>query len=118
MSRVVKTDHLGEVTTQDFVKKGTGVSGSTAADVVVGPFTPKPGKPIVLTLSGTWTGTVTVKRSVDGGTTKTALTAGGEAWGVYTGNVNEPVWEESESQATFYLDIDRTTGTVEYRISQ
>jgi hypothetical protein len=32
--------------------------------------------------------------------------------------VNEPVWEESESQATFYLDIDRTTGTVEYRISQ
>jgi hypothetical protein len=47
----------------------TPLAGSTSASGALGPFAPTAGKPIWLSLSGTWTGTVAVKRSVDGGTT-------------------------------------------------
>lgn len=94
------------------------LAGSTATAVVVGPFTPNSGKPVVLALSGTWTGTVKLVRSTDGGTTKLPLTAAGQAWGVFGANCCEPVWEETVTGAALYLDIVLGSGTVAYRVAQ
>jgi len=94
------------------------LAGTLAATGVVGPFAPRAGRAVMLTLAGTWTGTVKVMRSLDGGSTKTGLTAGGTAWAAYTANVCEPVWEESEAAATLYLDVTLTSGSVTYRLGQ
>lgn len=96
----------------------TPVSGSTAASIVSAAFTPALGRPIYITLSGTWTGTVTLKRSVDGGVTKLPVTIGGSAWAVYTTNACEAAWEEAGANVTLYLDITRTTGTIIYDMRQ
>lgn len=96
----------------------TPLEGSTAASLVVGPFAPAPDLPLHLELQGNWTGTVTLQRSIDNGATRTGLTAGGMAWARFTANANEPVWQESEAGATFYLDIVLGSGTLGYRISQ
>ena len=94
------------------------LAGSVSATGVLGPFTPKPGRAIWLTLSGSWTGTVTTKRSVDGGTSKFPLTAGGQPWAAFTANANEQIAEESESGATWYLDVTLASGTLTYRLAQ
>lgn len=94
------------------------IAGTVSASGVVGPFAPRAGRAVMLMLSGTWTGSVKVVRSVDGGATKTGLTAGGAPWGVYAANVCEPVWEESEAAATLYLDITLTAGALTYRLGQ
>src|SRR5688572_10420171 len=65
------------------------LAGSTSASGALGPFAPVAGKPIWLSLAGTWTGTVAVKRSVNGGTTKLPLTAGGQPWASFTANACE-----------------------------
>lgn len=96
----------------------TPLSGSSSTTQTVGPFTPQLGRPINLTLSGTWVGSVQLLRSIDGGTTKLPLTVGGSAWGSYSANANEPVWTETEAGATYYLAITRTSGTISYRIAQ
>jgi hypothetical protein len=72
----------------------------------------------MLQLSGTWTGTVKLLRSSDGGTTKLPLTLAGAAWGQFTANCCEPVWEESETAATLWLDVALTSGTLAYRLAQ
>jgi len=92
--------------------------GTSAANVVAGPFTPVAGRPVVLSLSGEWQGSVQLMRSVDAGVTLHPVTAGGFAWGHYTGNVCEPVWEEQEANAQLHLDITLTSGTISYRIAQ
>jgi hypothetical protein len=96
----------------------TPLAGSTSASGALGPFAPVAGKPIWLSLSGTWTGTVAVKRSVDGGTTKLALTAGGQPWASFAANACEPVAEDSESGATYYLEVTLASGTLAYRLAQ
>lgn len=94
------------------------VAGSLTASGVVGPFAPRPGRAVMLMLSGTWAGTAKVVRSLDGGASKSPLTAGGQPWAVYTANVCEPVWEESEAAATLYLDVTLTSGSLTYRLGQ
>jgi hypothetical protein len=94
------------------------LGGTTAAALTAGPFVPQAGKPIVLTLTGTWSGTVRLLRSVDGGATKLPLTLAGAAWASYTANVCEPVWEENEAAATFYLQLTPASGSVTYRLAQ
>lgn len=94
------------------------LSGSTSASGVIGPLSPDLGRPVWLTLSGTWSGTVTVKRSVDGGASKQALTLAGSPWAVFTANVQEPVAEESVSGAAYYLDVALSSGTLMYRMGQ
>ncbi len=79
---------------------------------------PVTGKPLLLSLSGTWTGTVQLLRSVDGGATRLPLSLAGAQWGKYTGNICEPVWEESEDAARFYLKIIPSSGSVVYRLAQ
>ncbi len=95
------------------------LAGTTSASAaMVGPFTPQLARPIWLTLSGTWTGTVQMLRSTDGGATQLPLTIAGSIWGAFTGNCNEPVWEESEAGATFYLSTAITSGMLTYRVAQ
>ena len=94
------------------------LSGTASGTQTVGPFTAVSSRPIVLTLEGTWQGTVQVKRSVDGGATLHPLTIAGQAWAVFTGNACEPVWSEEEDGAQFYLAFSALTGSAGYRLAQ
>lgn len=94
------------------------LAGETAKTTVVGPFKPASGTPIHLQLSGSWTGSVTVERSMAGGKSRQALTIGGTSWAVFSGNVNEPIWQENEAGVEFWLNIQVRSGTVSYRLSQ
>ena len=94
------------------------LAGTTNATAVFGPFQPVLGRAVVLSLAGTWTGIVKIKRSTDAGATKLPLTVAGSAWGEFSGNACEPVWEESEAAATLYLDVALSSGTLSYRMAQ
>jgi hypothetical protein len=94
------------------------LAGVAAAAVTVGPYAPSAGKPLILSLSGSWTGTVSLLRSVNGGATRLPLSLAGAPWGVFSGNACEPVWDETESAATFYLQLAPTSGAVTYRLAQ
>lgn len=94
------------------------MAGSSATSIVAGPFAPITDVPIHLQLSGTWTGSAALQRSVDGGATRQGLTIGGAPWAQFTANANEAVWQEGESGATFYLAITIASGTLTYRVSQ
>ena len=96
----------------------TPLAGTAATTSVVGPYQPAIGRAVMLQLTGTWTGTVKVTRSVDGGTTRQPLTVNGTAWGQFNANCCEAVWDESESAARFYLDITLASGSVTYRVAQ
>lgn len=94
------------------------LAGTTSASIASAGFTPELGRPIWLTLSGTWTGSVSVRRSLDGGTTRLPLTIAGAPWATFTANAQEPVGEESVAGATWHLDITLTSGTVAFRMEQ
>lgn len=96
----------------------TPLAGTAATSAIFGPYQPALGRDIVLTLSGTWTGTVRLLRSVDGGATKLPVTIGGAAWAQFSANCCEPVWDEPESAARLYLDIALTSGSLNYRLAQ
>ncbi len=96
----------------------TPLAGTASASGVQGPFLPAIGRPVMLSLQGSWSGTVQVLRSTDNGTTKLPLTIAGSAWGVFTINCCEPIWEESEAVARLYLDIALASGNVTYRLAQ
>ena len=95
----------------------TALAGSASASAVLGPFVPQLGREVMLTLSGGWAGTVALKRSVNGGTTKLPATLAGVAL-AWSGAVNEPVWVETEAGATLFLDAALTSGTLTYRVAQ
>lgn len=94
------------------------LSGTAASAVTVGPFAPIAGKPVILSLSGSWSGTAQLLRSVDAGATRLPLSLGGSPWGIYTANVCEPAWDETEGGATLYLQLSPATGSVTYRLAQ
>ena len=94
------------------------LSGSTTAALTVGPYVPAADKPLVLALSGTWTGSVRLLRSTDGGATRLPLSLGGAPWATFTANICEPVWEEAEGAAAFYLQLTPATGSIVYRLAQ
>ena len=96
----------------------TALAGTANATSVVGPYQPALGRPVMLVLTGTWSGSVKVTRSTDGGATRQPLTVAGNAWAQYTGNVCEAVWDESESASRLYLDITLSSGSVSYRVAQ
>lgn len=96
----------------------TALTGSASTTSVVGPYQPALGRPVILTLTGTWAGSVKVTRSVDGGTSRQPLTVAGNPWGQFAANACEAVWEESESAAQLYLDITLTSGSITYRMAQ
>ena len=94
------------------------LSGVAAAAAMAGPYTPAAGKPLILSLSGNWSGAVQLLRSVNGGATKLPLSLAGMPWGVFNANACEPVWDETESAATFYLQLAPVSGAVAYRLAQ
>lgn len=94
------------------------LAGLATASGVFGPFAPRLGQPVMLALSGTWSGTVRVLRSTDGGATKLALTALGQPYGIYTANLCEAVWEDGEAGAALYLDVTIAGGALTYRMGQ
>ena len=94
------------------------MAGNTAVSGVLGPFQPTLDRPVMLALSGTWTGSVRVLRSTDGGVTRLPLTVAASPWAQFTANCCEPVWEEASSGAELYLDIALSSGTLAYRIEQ
>lgn len=94
------------------------LGGTTSTSATFGPFVPVAGQPVVISLSGSWTGAVSLLRSVDGGTTRLPVTMAGRTWGQYSANVCEPVWEEAEASAGLYLDVALQSGTVTYRLAQ
>ena len=96
----------------------TPLAGTASASGIVGPFLAVLGRPVMLALSGTWAGQARLLRSTDGGTTKLPLTALGAAYGSYTANLCEPVWEEGEAGAQLYLDTTITSGSLSYRMGQ
>lgn len=96
----------------------TALEGETAATVRAGPFVPTALAPVFCTLSGEWQGCVRLLRSTDGGASFHPLTAGGAGWGIFTGNVCEVVWQESERAASLWVDCTIDSGTLTYRIAQ
>lgn len=94
------------------------LAASANASTTAGPFIPTSDRPVMVALSGTWTGTVNVLRSTDGGATRLPLTAAGQPWGSFTANCCEPVWQESVSGAALYLDIALSAGSLTYRVAQ
>ena len=94
------------------------IAGKTASSTVVGPFVPNTNVPFHLQLSGEWKGRVTLERSTDGGATRQGLTIGGTPWASFSVNVNEPVWQESDSTASFWLNMTLDGGELGYRLSQ
>lgn len=91
--------------------------GSTSGNTVAGPFIPALGRALMLCLSGTWTGSVRLLRSTDGGTTRLPVTLGGSPWAEYDANCCEAVWEELDAGASLHLDIALTSGTLNYRLA-
>jgi len=94
------------------------LAGATSTAITAGPFEPATGRPLILTLAGIWTGSVQLLRSVDGGASRLPLSLAGSPWGVFAANACEPVWEETEDAASFYLQVEPASGSVEYRLAQ
>jgi len=95
------------------------IAGSTSVSTLLGPFAPELGRLIWVTLSGTWTGSVQLLRSVDGGATRLPVTYGdGTVKGIYSGNVNAAVAEETVDGTIWYLDATLGSGTLNYRLEQ
>jgi len=94
------------------------LAGKTDKAMVAGPFRPAAGVPIHLQLSGTWTGRVSLERSLDEGATRQGLTVGGSSWASFTSNANEPVWQDNEAGVTFWVNAQITSGELTYRVSQ
>lgn len=95
------------------------LAGMTSASAMLGPFAPEAGRPIMLTLSGSWSGSVQMLRSADGGVTRLPLTySDGSAKPVWTAALNAVVAEEMVAGATYYLGVTMTTGTLAYRMEQ
>jgi hypothetical protein len=92
--------------------------GEATASTIAGPFMASPGRTIIVTLAGEWSGTVRLLRSIDGGATQVPLRVGGAPWGEFTEPGCEQAWSETEDGATFYLDVAVASGTVSYRVSQ
>jgi len=92
-------------------------TGNTSA------WVPVAGRPINVTITGTATGlSVRLVRSFDGGATWSPLTVNGQPWAVWTGNVSEQAWVETEAPATpirFRAEVTAiTSGTATVRLSQ
>ena len=94
------------------------LAGTAAVNGAFGPFVPETGRPIWVTLSGSWTGTVTVQRSTDAGVTRRPLTLAGGEWGVFTANAQEAVGEETVDGATWWLEFEHLSGTLAYEVRQ
>ena len=123
MAQATQSDAPGGFAPQhdvrEFAATSTPLSGSLGATGTSGAFAPELGRPIWVTLSGTWVGSVQLLRSTDGGATKLAITyPDGSARATWTGAVNAAVVEDACASATYYLQFTRTSGTLVYEVRQ
>jgi len=86
-------------------------------------WSPVAGRPINVTITGTATGlSVRLVRSFDNGSTWSPLTVNGQPWAVWTGNVSEQAWVETEAPATpikYRAEVTAiASGTATVRLSQ
>jgi hypothetical protein len=81
-------------------------------------FVPQLGYKIYLTLSGTWSGTVTLQMSRDGGASWGSITASGEIIGFYSGNCDESITLVSDPLVRFRLVYTIDSGSLTYRLAQ
>jgi hypothetical protein len=79
-------------------------------------FSATTGRPIFLSVTGTWVGTIKVQRSHDGGDSWNDMTAGGAAWASFTANCDEVVDEAAHSALLYRVHFTRTSGTAECRL--
>lgn len=96
----------------------TALSGQASSSISVGPYLPVIGRSVILALSGTWEGNVSIERSTDGGITSLPITIGGAPSGVFSTNCCEAIWDESEVGAQLYLRMTIISGTINYRVAQ
>ena len=94
------------------------LAGQAALSAQAGPFAAVSGRIVSVTLGGTWEGTVSLLRSTDGGITLSPLRVAGQPWAQFTAPGCEQAWLETEEGATFFLDIQLSSGTLDYRVSQ
>jgi hypothetical protein len=94
------------------------LAGNCSNSQQIGPFAATVGRPVILALSGTWTGSVNLLRSTDVGTSRLPVTQGGAPSALFSGNCCEAVWDESENGALLYLDVIVASGTLVYRLAQ
>lgn len=95
------------------------LTGSANASGATGALVPTVGYNLYLTLTGTWSGTVRVQKTVDNGINWTTVTAGGGAQiGVFTQNCDESVLKVTDPKARYRLQFTMTSGTVVYRLGQ
>jgi hypothetical protein len=94
------------------------LAGSLTSGQYSAAFTPNAGNDVNLSLygSGSWTGTVSLFRSFDRGTTMEACTSAGTAIS-WTGNISEPVWNEPELGVLLYLYFSGT-GSPTFRFGE
>lgn len=97
----------------------TPVTGTFTASGQSAAFSPLPGRPVKILLTGVFGGaTVTTMRSVDGATTWNPMTAGGLPYGVYTAPAQETVDTEGDVGAMYQFAVTGATGTtnIAYRL--
>lgn len=93
------------------------VSGTMSASGQSAVFTPELGRPTWVGLFGSWSGSVTLERRVGPAGIWRAVTLGGASVS-WTGNANEPAYEESVAGAQYRLSFARTSGTLDYEVQQ
>lgn len=95
------------------------ISGIANATSNSASFAPDLGRAIWVRLAGNWSGSVQLKRSTDGGNTWYAITsASGSVKGIWTGNINAPITEETCVGATYRLEIALISGSINYEVRQ
>lgn len=109
---------VGTLPVQVVASTTAALAGTATVSKTVGPYTPLVGRSVMLSLSGTWSGSVSLVRSTDGGATMLPVTIGGAPWAVFSVNCCEPVWDESDATSLLYLQIVVTAGSVTYRLAQ
>lgn len=94
-------------------------TSSIAATGRTATFSPIPNVPYRLLTSGTWSGSFTVERSSDNGTTWFPLTLFGAPFAAgFTGNINEVIDTETVSNVILSLNVTLSSGTLNFRFEQ
>lgn len=101
----------------------SGVAPVTASLTATGNTSAFPavaGRPININITGSATGlSARTTRSFDNGATWLPLTINGQPWAVWTGNVSEQAWVETEANIQFRVEVTAIAGgTATIRISQ
>lgn len=119
------TPIYGNVTPSSYTLNGGSAVTTGAPNFIIGPFTPDLNRSIYCEIIATGaSGTITILRSRDGGTTKRQMTVDGDLWGKWTLSsltdvaLNEDIDSPTSGDFTYYLNINLTAGSVTYRMFQ